>query len=59
MENIEKLEVLVSEARVEATKFYENGNKSAGTRLRKKMAEIQILTKQVRVDVSEIKNSDK
>jgi len=59
MEKIEQLEVLVAEARVEATKFYENGNNSAGTRLRKKMAEIQVLTKQVRVDVSEIKNADK
>lgn len=59
MEKIEQLEVLVAEARVEATKFYENGNASAGTRLRKKMAEIQVLTKQVRVDVSQIKNSDK
>ena len=52
MEKIEQLEVLVAEARVEATKFYENGNKTAGTRLRKKMAEIQIVTKQVRIDVS-------
>ena len=59
MDKIEQLEVLVAEARVEATKFYENGNKTAGTRLRKKMAEIQIVTKQVRIDVSEIKNSDK
>jgi len=59
MEKIEQLEILVSEARVEAIKFYENGNASAGTRLRKKMAEIQVLTKQVRVDVSQIKNADK
>jgi len=59
MDKIEQLEVLVAEARVEATKFYENGNSAAGTRLRKKMAEIQVLTKQVRVDVSEIKNADK
>jgi len=59
MEKIEQLEVLVAEARVEATKFYENGNNAAGTRLRKKMAEIQVVTKQVRVEVSEIKNADK
>jgi len=59
MDKIEQLEVLVAEARVEATKFYENGNQTAGTRLRKKMAEIQVVTKQVRVDVSEIKNADK
>jgi len=57
MDKIEQLEVLLSEARVEATKFYGSGNNSAGTRLRKKMAEIQVLTKQVRVDVSEIKNA--
>ena len=56
MENIEKLEVLVAEARVEATKFYEGGNASAGTRLRKKMQEIGQLTKEVRSNVSAIKN---
>jgi hypothetical protein len=57
MENIEKLEVLVSEARLEATKFYEKGNKTAGTRLRAKMAEITVLCKSVRADVSTIKNA--
>jgi len=56
MEKIEQLEVLVAEARVEATKFYESGNSSAGTRLRKKMQEIGVLTKEVRANVSAIKN---
>lgn len=58
MENTDKLEVLVSEARAEATKFYEKGNKAAGTRLRAKMAEIQTLGKIVRMDVSAIKNAN-
>jgi len=56
MEQIEKMEVLVAEARVEATKFYENGNASAGTRLRKKMQEIKVLTAEVRASVTSIKN---
>jgi len=55
MDKIEQLEVLLSEARVEATKFYEKGNNSAGSRLRQKMQAIKVICQEVRVDVSEIK----
>jgi hypothetical protein len=50
---------LCAEARVEGTAFYEKRNKSAGTRLRAKMAEIAVLCKATRVDVQAIKNADK
>jgi hypothetical protein len=59
MDKINQLEVLCAEARVEGTAFYEKGNKSAGTRLRAKMAEIAVLCKATRVDVQAIKNADK
>ena len=52
------MEVILAEARVEAKKFYENGNKSAGTRLRAKMQEITQLCKSVRIEVSSIKNAE-
>lgn len=57
MENIDKLEVLLAEARVEANSFYTKGNKSAGTRLRAKMQEVGQITKAVRANVTLIKNS--
>jgi hypothetical protein len=58
MEAINELEVLLAEARVEAQKFFEGGNKSAGTRLRAKMQNITQLCKKVRNDVSAIKNGE-
>jgi hypothetical protein len=42
MNEIDQLEVLLAEARLEAQKFFESGNKSAGTRLRAKMQNIAI-----------------
>tara|TARA_Y100001972_G_scaffold84220_1_gene102483 strand:+ start:594 stop:773 length:180 start_codon:yes stop_codon:yes gene_type:complete len=36
---------------------FDNGNKSAGTRIRKAMQEIKLLAQQVRVKVQDIKNS--
>ena len=57
MEEIDKLEVAVSQARIEATAFYEKGNASAGTRLRAKMQEIAMMCKAIRVEVQEIKNA--
>ena len=35
---------------------FDNGNKSAGTRIRKAMQEIKLLAQQVRVKVQDIKN---
>jgi len=48
----------LAEARVEAQKFFESGNKSAGTRLRAKMQNITQLCKKVRNDVTAIKNAE-
>ena len=35
---------------------FDNGNKSAGTRIRKAMQEIKLLAQQIRVKVQDIKN---
>lgn len=59
MESIDKFEILVSNARQEADKFYNKGNNAAGTRLRTLMQEIKVLATQVRADVSERKNAAK
>ena len=58
MNKIDEMEVLLAEARVEAQKFFEGGNKSAGTRLRGKMQNIIQLCKKVRTDVQTAKNAD-
>ena len=52
----EMMQTLISTA-VDVEKF-EQGNKSAGTRIRKAMQEIKTMAQEVRVEVQEIKNSE-
>ncbi len=54
-EKLNQLSVLNETAQNEGAKFAE-GNKSAGTRLRKALQEIVVLSKEMRKEVSEIKN---
>ena len=42
----------------DATKFYEKSNKAAGTRLRKGCQEVKNLCQDIRVEVSQLKNTD-
>lgn len=39
------------------TKFYEKGNKAAGTRVRKAMQDLKKMAQDVRVDVQDRKNA--
>jgi hypothetical protein len=55
MENLVKLDRLNDIAQSEGLKFAE-GNKSAGTRLRKTLLEIKTLSHEIRKEVSETKN---
>lgn len=54
MENLKKLAELNDLAQQEGKKFFE-GNKSAGTRLRKTLLEIKNLSHEIRKEVSEAK----
>lgn len=56
---ITQLKSAVNEAELEHVRFYEKGNKSAGTRLRKHLQEIKNLATLIRKDVQEIKNNVK
>jgi len=56
MENFEKIQELLERTQPDVTKFL-NGNKSAGTRIRKAMQEIKSLAQNVRSEVQQIKNS--
>lgn len=39
------------------TKFYEKGNKAAGTRARKGLQELRKLAQEVRLEIQDIKNN--
>lgn len=56
MENLNKLKDLVQGAESDADKFFNRGNNSAGTRLRKAMQEIKKTAQELRIEVSEKKN---
>jgi hypothetical protein len=56
MELFQKLEIEFTAACMDSEKFID-GNKSAGTRVRKHMQNIKSLAQRVRVEVQEQKNS--
>ena len=53
MENYNKIIAVLEEARSDAEKFFEKGNKAAGTRVRKAMQDVKALAQAVRTRVSE------
>tara|TARA_R110000824_G_scaffold100600_4_gene239161 strand:- start:677 stop:850 length:174 start_codon:yes stop_codon:yes gene_type:complete len=57
MKNVEKIQEVLTEVQNDVEKFT-NGNKSAGTRIRKAMQEIKGLAQEVRSEVQTIKNSE-
>nr|WP_121272662.1 histone H1 [Pedobacter schmidteae] len=59
MEKFQKVKELVAQVEAEATKFYENGNGAAGTRVRKAMQDLKVLAQEIRTEVTEKKNSAK
>jgi len=59
MEKFQKVKELVAQVEADATKFYENGNGAAGTRVRKAMQDLKVLAQEIRTEVTEKKNSAK
>ena len=57
MELYGQLKDLVARLEDDFTKFYEKGNKAAGTRVRKGCQDIKNLCQEIRVDVSNKKNA--
>ncbi len=53
MQNLNQIEEILNSIKEDATKFFEKGNKAAGTRVRKAMQDIKTLAQAVRVDVSD------
>ncbi|NBC05443.1 MAG: histone H1 [Bacteroidetes bacterium] len=57
MSRKEELHSLIAELEPDMDKFYEKGNKAAGTRARKKLQEIKKLAQEVRLEIQDMKNS--
>ena len=55
MDIFNQLKETIEQAELDAAKFYDNGNKAAGVRLRKSMQVIKQLAQDLRSDVS-VKN---
>lgn len=53
MEIYNQMVALLNEVEGDVQKFYDKGNKAAGTRVRKAMQELKTLAQNQRVDVSE------
>jgi len=57
MEMYENLKALVESMEADITKFYDNGNKSAGTRVRQLCQEGKKVLQDIRVDISSKKKA--
>ena len=57
MENVTRIQEVLNTVQNDVEKF-SNGNKAAGTRIRKAMQEIKGLAQTVRTEVQTIKNSN-
>jgi hypothetical protein len=49
--------LIILEKGIDDVEKFEDGNKSAGTRVRKSMQEVKNLAQQIRVEVQEVKNA--
>ncbi len=58
MSRLNEVKSLVSELEVDLEKFYDKGNKAAGTRARKQLQELKKLSQDIRLEIQEIKNRD-
>lgn len=57
MEKYKQLKSLVVNMEDDFSKFYEKGNKAAGTRARKAMQEVKVLAQDIRKEIQDQKNT--
>ncbi len=57
-ERFQQLKDLVESQEEDMMKFYEKGNKAAGTRARKGMMELKNLAHEIRQEIQDIKNTE-
>lgn len=56
MSRIEDVKSLVSELEEDMEKFYDKGNKAAGTRARKQLQDLKKLSQEIRLEIQDMKN---
>jgi hypothetical protein len=57
MSRIDQMKSLLNELEPDMVKFYEKGNKAAGTRARKTLQEIKKVSQEIRLEIQDMKNS--
>jgi len=58
MSRVSDLQALVESVSSEMEKFYDKGNKAAGTRARKGLQDLKKLAQDIRLEIQAQKNSD-
>ncbi len=58
MDKFNKLKDLLSSLEEDAVKFYEKGNKAAGTRVRNGMQSIKMMAQDIRKEVQDMKTAE-
>ena len=56
MSRIEEVKNLMTDLEEDMEKFYEKGNKTAGTRARKQLQELKKLSQEIRLEIQDMKN---
>ncbi|MEX0647046.1 MAG: histone H1 [Balneolaceae bacterium] len=57
MSRIDDVKNLTAELEGDLDKFYNKGNKAAGTRARKQLQELKKLSQEIRLEIQDIKNN--
>lgn len=57
MSRIDEVKNLTTELEADLEKFYDKGNKAAGTRARKQLQELKKLSQEIRLEIQEKKNN--
>ena len=57
MSRIQQMKSLLDQLEPDLVKFYEKGNKAAGTRARKTLQEIKKVSQEIRLEIQDYKNS--
>ncbi len=58
MSRIDEVKNLMTELEEDLEKFYDKGNKAAGTRARKQLQDLKKLSQEIRLEIQDIKNQD-
>lgn len=57
MSRLDEVKTLMSSLEEDLVKFYDKGNKAAGTRARKQLQDLKKLAQDIRVEIQNMKNN--